>query len=168
MKKYSNLIFYWFKVNLLAAFLIILLTILLSFIGEFYFLNGINLAAIYATVLVCAVILLILFYLRRKSDRQLLFDSLWITFLAGIGSMLFPVIFQPKMCSGGIYTVPNRFLMISIISILILSSFSLGYKNKLNFILVGISSFFHFLCLLYIIPFNYAMEVINFVWKLFY
>ncbi len=167
MKKNTNLILYWVKVNLLASFLIILLSIFLAFIGEYYFLNGINFSSIYATVLVCAFVLLGLFYLRRKSDCQLLFDSLWITFLAGIGSILFPVIFQPKLCSGGYYIVPNRFLIITIISILILSSFILCYKNKLNFVLVGIFSFFHFLCLEYIIPFNYAMEVVNLIWKQF-
>ena len=130
MKKYSNPIFYWLKVNLLAALLIILLTILLTFIADFYFLNEIYSASIYATVLICALILLGLFYLKRKLKNQLLFDSLWITFLAGIGSILFPVIFQPKMCSGGYYIVPNQFLIISVISILILSSFIIGYNNN--------------------------------------
>ncbi|MDR6301245.1 hypothetical protein GGR31_001896 [Mesonia maritima] len=168
MKDFLIHFLYWLKVNLLASFLIILLTILLTFIADFYFLNEIYSASIYATLLVYVFILLWLFYLRRKSENQVLFDSVWITFLAGIGSILFPVIFQPKLCSGGYYIVPNRFLIITIISILILSSFIIGYRNKMNFILVGIFSFFHFLCLLYIIPFNYSTEVVNFIWKQFY
>lgn len=112
MNSYKENIFYWLKVNLLTVLLITLSTILLTLVVEI-FLIGIE--SVYLSVVLCGFFVVVLFYLKKKSDNSILFFSFWISLLAFTGSVLLPVIFQPKLCSGEFYIVPYRIFIITIL-----------------------------------------------------
>ena len=156
--------FYWIKINVFVILLITIITLLLVFIIDFFL---IGITSIYLSVSICVFLVASLFYIKKKFKGSVLFLTTWISFLAFTGSILLPVILEPQMCSGGFYIVPYRILIIVILVLLILLSLVIGFQNKLSFIIVGLCSFLHFLCITYILPFNYAMYVVNLIWKQF-